>query len=192
MAVTVRGGSGAFPLPSGHASFGPQSASSTVGPLAGTTFRAPDNAFFYSVFTAPNFPGYAGVLLGGVPTVNLPATGTGFYSGPATGSVFNNGASYIANGTFTNNYNFGTNTGSFAVNNFDNRNFAGTVHGAGASYSGTLTGGGTSASGSTLAGPVVGKFYGPNAGDTGGAFSVQSIAGPPYSATAAFGGVRIR
>ena len=48
---------------------------------------------------------------------------TATYTGHAIGSVFNNGASYVAAGGFTGTYNFGTQTGTMAVNNFDGHNF---------------------------------------------------------------------
>jgi len=183
MSVVVNGGSGSFPLAPGNANFGPQGTTSTAGPLTGSSFLSPDKAVFYAAATSPNYPGAAGLLFGGLPSVTIPTAGIGSYSGTAAGSAFNNGSTRLASGTFTNTYNFGTNSGNFAVNNFDGRNFAGPVQGASGSYSGALAG-------NNLSGNVNGRFYGPVAADTGGSFAVRSTVGSPYSATAVFGGVR--
>ena len=128
-----------------------------------------------------------GFLSGGLPTVNLPTTGSGNFSGTVVGSVLNNGTSYVATGTFANNYNFGTNSGNFAVSNFDSRSFSGRVSGIPGStgYSGQVAG-------SNLAGGVNGAFYGNAASTTGGNFSVasQGATTSPYSAIGVFGGSR--
>jgi hypothetical protein len=118
---------------------------------------------------------------------SLASTGAiGSYSGAAVGSVFNNGANYLAAGGFTHTYNFGTQTGTLAITNFDGRNFGGTVYGTSGSpsYSGALTG-------TALSGATLGTFYGPGAIETGGSFSVQSTAGPSYLASGIFAGRQI-
>ena len=183
MSASVSIASGQFPLASGNAAVGPPSATSTVGQLNGNTFLAPDSSFFYAELTTPGGPGQVGYLFGGLPTVNLPTTGQGSYSGSVIGSVLNNGASYVATGAFTNNYNFGTNSGNFAVNNFDNnRSFSGSVNGSSGGYSGQVAG-------SNLTGSVRGAFYGNAASATGGTFSVtQQGNSLPYAATGVFGG----
>jgi hypothetical protein len=123
--------------------------------------------------------------IAGTPAVNIPTTGVGTYTGNALGSVFNNGASYLASGGFTNSYNFGTQTGTVAISNFDGRNFSGAVQAIGNGYYlGNL-------SGSGLAGQAVGQFYGPGAPETGGMFGVHSPAGvPTYLASGIFAGRR--
>ena len=123
--------------------------------------------------------------IAGIPAVNIPTTGVGTFTGNALGSVFNNGASYLASGGFTNSYNFGTQTGTVAISNFDGRNFAGTVQAIGNGlYQGSL-------SGSALTGQAIGQFYGAGAPETGGMFGVHSPAGvPTYLASGIFAGRR--
>jgi trimeric autotransporter adhesin len=109
---------------------------------------------------------------------------TGSYSGAAIGSVFNNGATYVAAGGFTQSYNFGTQTGTLQISNFDgNRNFGGTIVGVPgtANFAGAL-------SGSNLSGSAIGSFYGPGAAETGGSFAVQALSGTPYRASGIFAG----
>jgi trimeric autotransporter adhesin len=123
--------------------------------------------------------------IAGIPAVNIPTTGVGTFTGNALGSVFNNGASYLASGGFRNSYNFGTQTGTVAISNFDGRNFAGTVQAFGNGlYQGSV-------SGSGLTGQAIGQFYGPGAPETGGMFGVHSPAGvPTYLASGIFAGRR--
>ena len=110
---------------------------------------------------------------------------TANYSGHAIGSVFNNGASYVAAGGFAGTYNFGTQSGTMAVNNFDGRNFAVTgkapLTGANYTFAGAASG---------VQGTVNGTFYGPNAAETGGNFAFQTTAGPAYMASGIFAGKR--
>jgi hypothetical protein len=119
----------------------------------------------------------------------LPTSGSGTFTGNALGSVSNNGANYLAAGGFTNTYNFGTQTGTVAISNFDNRNFSGPVTAAAfagrtSSYAGNL-------SGSGVTGAVQGTFFGPGAAETGGNFAVQSLPGvPTYLASGIFAGKR--
>jgi hypothetical protein len=110
---------------------------------------------------------------------------TGTYTGHAIGSVFNNGQSYVAAGGFAGTYNFGTQTGTMAVNNFDNRSFAasGRAPLTGANYSF-----GVNSPGAT--GTINGTFYGPMAAETGGSFAVKTTVGPAYLASGIFAGKR--
>ena len=119
----------------------------------------------------------------GIPTVNTPTAGTGTYSGAAIGSVVNAGTSYMAAGGFTNTYNFGSNTGTVAINNFDGHNFSGTVAGSGGTYGGNIAG-----KGDYRQGMVTGSFYGPGAVETGGTFALQAMHGPSYIASGIFAG----
>jgi hypothetical protein len=105
---------------------------------------------------------------------------SGTYSGAAIGSVDNAGSRYVAAGGFLGTYNFGTHTGTWAVNNFDGHSFS-------ASGNGPLSGGNysfKSASGG-LTGAVNGSFYGPMAAETGGNFT---FTGPTYLASGIFAG----
>jgi hypothetical protein len=108
------------------------------------------------------------------------------YAGHAIGSVFNNGASYVAAGGFNATYNFGTQTGNFAINNFDGHTFAanGQVPLVGANYSFGVNQNG-------MQGAVNGAFYGPMAGNTGGNFAVQSTVGPAYMASGIYAGAKV-
>src|SRR5439155_26459596 len=93
---------------------------------------------------------------------------TGNYAGHAIGSVFNNGASYLAAGGFNGTYNFATQNGTFAISNFDGHTFAasGKAPLTGAAYTFSLAAPG-------VTGSVNGPFYraGANAAkETGGSF----------------------
>jgi trimeric autotransporter adhesin len=132
----------------------------------------------------------------GTPTVNLPTSGTGAYSGAAVGTVYNGGATYAAAGNFNASYDFGKQTGSVAINQFDGANYSATVKANGAGYSGNLSGArqfGTNGS-ATVSGPVNGSFYGPGAVETGGGFKLQTASGlqaasaPRYLASGIFAG----
>jgi hypothetical protein len=107
------------------------------------------------------------------------------YAGHSIGSVFNNGASYVAAGGFNANYNFGTQTGTFAINNFDGHSFSasGRVPLVGANYSFGVNQNG-------MQGAVNGAFYGPMAANTGGNFAVQSTVGPAYMASGIYAGAK--
>jgi hypothetical protein len=125
----------------------------------------------------------------GIPTIVLPTSGVGTFTGNALGSVFNNGASYLAAGGFTNTYDFGARAGTVAFSNFDGKNFGGQV--AAAAFSGRPSSYSGSLSGAGLTGAVQGTFFGPGAPETGGAFAVQSVAGSsPYLASGIFAGRR--
>ena len=90
--------------------------------------------------------------------------------------MFNNGQSYVAAGGFNGSYNFGTQTGTMAVTNFDGRNFAasGSAPLNGANYSFGVTSPGAT-------GTINGTFYGPMAAETGGSFAVKTTVGPACS-----------
>jgi trimeric autotransporter adhesin len=119
--------------------------------------------------------------IAGQPTVTMPTGGVGSYNGAAVGTVNSAGANYLAAGNFNNTYNFGNNTGTVTISNFDGRNFSGRVVGSGNIYSGSL-------SGTNLSGIALGGFYGPAAVETGGTFSVRSTTGASYLASGIFAG----
>lgn len=73
-------------------------------------------------------------------------TGTASYSGHIVGAVKNAGNYAIRAGTFNHSYNFGTNTGTFTVRNFDGVNYSGTTTSpvqANDFQAGAITGAGT-------------------------------------------------
>jgi hypothetical protein len=118
----------------------------------------------------------------GQPSVQVPASGTGTYTGALVGTVDNNGAIYLAAGGLAATYNFGSHTGSFGVNNFDGHSFTAAIPEASLSGSGyrfAFAAGG-------LAGNVNGSFYGPMAAETGGNFAFHTLSGLPYLASGIF------
>ncbi len=129
--------------------------------------------------------GHINFWVAGAPTVTMPTTGMGTYNGAAIGSVDNAGARYVAAGGFTGTYNFGTQSGTWAVNNFDGHSFSASGHPSvtGANYT-------FNSASSGIAGTVNGTFYGPMAAETGGNFSFQTTAGPTYLASGIFAGKR--
>jgi hypothetical protein len=129
--------------------------------------------------------GFINTWVAGMPTVTMPTSGMGTYTGAAVGTVFNNGNTYLAAGGFSHTYNFGNNTGTVAINNFDGVNYTASVSGVSNVYAGTLNGTGTNRSGI-----VAGTFFGPNAAETGGGFAVQAASGPRYIASGIFAGAR--
>jgi hypothetical protein len=126
---------------------------------------------------------YINTWVAGQPTMNLPPSGTGSYSGAAIGTVNNNGVAYLAAGGYSLNYNFGSNTGSVSISNFDNHtltsNSVGGGGGGGGAYAATIAGSGAN-------GSLVGQFYGPGAAETGGSFAVHQNSGPSYIASGIF------
>jgi trimeric autotransporter adhesin len=113
---------------------------------------------------------------------------TGNYSGHLIGTVFNNGAQYVAAGGLSATYTFATQMGSFSVNNYDGQSF--TVSGKA-----TTAAGGTQYSvpikaitqqGVPIAGGINGSFYGPMAANTGGNFAFHTVAGPTYLTSGIF------
>jgi hypothetical protein len=120
--------------------------------------------------------------LAGTPTVTMPTSGQGSYSGAAVGTVFNNGTSYLAAGQFQQTYNFGNNTGTVNISNFDGASYSANVTGSGRTFNGPLTGV------ANRTGSVNGGFFGPNAVETGCNFGIQSITGTPYIASGIFAG----
>ena len=69
--------------------------------------------------------------IAGMPTVTMPSGGVGTFSGAAVGTVFNNGAAYLAAGGFNEMYNFGSRTGSLNITNFDGASYTSAVSGSG-------------------------------------------------------------
>ena len=118
----------------------------------------------------------------GQPSVQVPTSGTGTFTGALVGTVNNNGAIYLAAGGLAATYNFGSQTGSFGVNNFDGHSFTAAIpegNLSGSSYRFAFTAGG-------VAGNVNGSFYGPMAAETGGNFAFHTLSGLPYLASGIF------
>jgi hypothetical protein len=128
------------------------------------------------------FPGSSIFLFAGVPTVNLPTVGTGSFSGTATGTVFNNGATYTSTGAFNQSYNFATQAGALSIANFDGATYTGNITGTGSAFSGTL--GGTPG----RTGSIGGNFFGSAAKEVGGTFAISGTSGPKYLAGGIFTG----
>jgi hypothetical protein len=138
--------------------------------------------------------GHINFWVAGVPTsvgdLNTLASqsATGTYSGAAIGSVFNGAtaSNYVAAGGFTGTYNFGPQTGTLTISNFDGNSFStGTrpvrLPLTGANYTFNVANPG-------LAGTINGSFFGPKAAETGGNFAVHSTLGPTYIASGIFAG----
>ena len=125
----------------------------------------------------------------GLPTVTLPTTGVGTFNGTAIATVNNNGANYLASGSVASSFNFGNNSGSFAINNLDGRSYTGGVSGSGRSPTFAGSFGGV-APNNNLFGEAFGSFYGPNATEMGGSFGISNSGGTPYLAAGVFGANR--
>ena len=182
-----------LPLAPGMANFGPPSATNSKGnPIVGVSYLSPDKSLFYGygndVGKGLGTPGgNTTFVFGGVPTVSLPTIGVGTYSGSAFGGVYNNGASYVATGSFNASWNFGSLSGSMMISNLDGKTFGGPIFGI-PSLSGQYLG---SLSGSGLIGAANGYFFGPFASTTGGFFVVVSALNPSsYHIVGVFGGPR--
>ncbi len=110
---------------------------------------------------------------------------TGSYAGNLFGTVFNNGAQYLASGGLTAVYHFGTGRGSFSVANYDGLSFTanGNIALSGPNYNFGLKAAG-------VAGAVSGSFYGPMAAETGGNFAFGKTVGSPYFTSGVFAAKR--
>lgn len=130
-----------------------------------------------------NFASYvAGTLTS---AVSLPMTGTATYSGHAFGNVLNGTSAYSAAGSYTNAWNFATQTGAVTIGNFDGATYTGTtaLTNGTVNFTGALSGAGRT-------GAVAGSFFdAPGAGGVakgqGGTFTVT---GTGYKAGGTFAG----
>ena len=67
-------------------------------------------------------------VAGELPTqVQIPSTGTASYLGHMTGTVNTSSATYLAVGTFRNDWNFGTRSGTVTITSFDSQNYSGSA-----------------------------------------------------------------
>jgi hypothetical protein len=126
---------------------------------------------------------YINTWVAGQPTVNMPTMGMGTFNGAAVGTVFNNGATYLAAGNFNQTYNFGSLTGTVNINNFDGASYMFGVTGSGRTFTSGVT-----PFPANRQGFVSGGFFGPGAIETGGSFNIQSTAGSRYIASGIFAG----
>ncbi|MDP3163191.1 MAG: FecR domain-containing protein [Reyranella sp.] len=130
-----------------------------------------------------NFASYvAGTLTS---AVSLPMTGTATYSGHAFGNVQNGTSAYLAAGSYTNAWNFASQTGAVTIGNFDGATYTGTT----ALTNGTVNFTGT-LSGASRTGAVAGSFFdAPGAGGVAkGQAGTFTVTGTGYKAGGTFMG----
>lgn len=119
------------------------------------------------------------------PQVQLPITGSATYSGHAFGNVQNGTQSYVAAGTYTNAWNFGSKTGSVTIGNFDGATYSGTT----ALTAGTVQFTGA-ISGAGRTGSVGGAFFASPTDPAKGQAGSFGVGGPGYKAGGTFAGQR--
>ncbi len=130
-----------------------------------------------------NFASFvAGTL---TPQVQLPNTGSATYSGHAFGNVQNGIKSYVAAGTYTNSWNFGSQTGNVTIGNFDGATYNGTT----ALTTGTVQFTGP-ISGAGRTGSVSGAFFASPTDPAKGQAGSFGISGTGYKAGGTFAGQR--
>ena len=114
------------------------------------------------------------------------------YTGHVIGSVFNNGAQYVAAGGLSGTYTFATQMGSFLVSNYDGQSF--TIKGklptnaSGTQYTATIST--TTNQKLPITGTFNGSFYGALAAETGGNFNFHTTVGPTYLTSGIFAAKR--
>lgn len=132
--------------------------------------------------------------------VNVPMVGTATYGGHVIGNVYKEvngvGNSYVAAGSFRNDWNFGTRQGAVAIDNFDGMNFSGgAISTNGRDFSGSFTQNGATPA---VAGELAGSFFVNPAAAAGtmpahmaGQFVMQNVANQPaYAAAGTFAAQR--
>ena len=113
---------------------------------------------------------------------------TGTYNGHMIGSVFNNGAQYVAAGGLSATYNFGTQIGSFPSTIMTGAASPRAVRRSSARAADPINFGITTVPG--ISGAFSGSFYGPMAAETGGNFAFKTTAGPTYMTSGIFAAKR--
>lgn len=125
-------------------------------------------------------------------TDELPTTGSGTFTGHAIGSVSaaagEGRAQYVAVGDMTMTFDFAARIGSLEIDNFDGRNFSGTMAGISGGPDRNLFGG--SLAGSGLEGTATGAFARGPEGPAQGVLGSFDVGGAGYSATGTFMGER--
>ncbi|MBR2819780.1 MAG: FecR domain-containing protein [Reyranella sp.] len=119
------------------------------------------------------------------PLSQLPNTGSATYSGHAFGNVRNGAQSYVAAGTYTNSWNFASQTGAVTIGNFDGATYNGTT----ALTAGTVQFTGPIA-GAGRTGSVSGAFFASPTDPAKGQGGSFGIHGPGYKAGGTFAGQR--
>jgi len=143
----------------------------------------PSTGYNLSVQDRLNLASYVAGNLTNV--VDLPKTGTATYTGHAVGNVVNGPNSYVAAGSYSNSWNFASQTGQARISNFDGATYTGTTtlrQGA-VNFTGPISSGAVSG---TLNGSFFRSATDPIAGQ-GGNFAVT---GPNYKAGGTFAGQR--
>jgi hypothetical protein len=147
-----------------------------------TTFASPvdnvdgDNDVTVKVTSAPYVVGSI------TQAVQMPQTGSATYSGFMTGNVWTGGSTVSSvTGSYSNTWNFASRAGTF-TGSFDGVSYSGTNTAVSGSGGVNFTG---SFSGGSRTGSLAGSFFGPNAQNQGGAFS---ITGTNYNAAGIFAG----
>ncbi len=115
--------------------------------------------------------------------VDLPRIGTATYTGHAVGNVANGASSYVAAGTYSNSWNFASQTGRVSIGNFDGATYTGTttLRQGTVNFNGPIAGAGRT-------GNLNGSFFSSPGDPTkyqGGNFGVS---GPNYKAGGIFAG----
>lgn len=119
------------------------------------------------------------------PLSQLPNTGSATYSGHAFGNVRNGAQSYVAAGTYTNSWNFASQTGAVTIGNFDGATYNGTT----ALTAGTVQFTGP-ISGAGRTGSVSGAFFASPTDPAKGQAGSFGVHGPGYKAGGTFAGQR--
>jgi len=117
-------------------------------------------------------------VAGDVPDIgSIPLSGTATYNGHAVGTVVNNGAIYVAGGSYSQSWNFATNSGSASITNFDGRSVTTSSLSAGnrRDFSGALIGAG-------LSGNLKGSFVQGGGDPVAEAMGQFSFSGTGYQA----------
>lgn len=115
------------------------------------------------------------------PALSLPSTGTATYSGHVIGSVVNGPNAYIAAGSYSNVWNFATQTGAVTIGNFDGATYTGNtaLSGGTANFTGALSGAGRT-------GAIAGSFFSSPTVPAKGQAGSFSVTGTNYKAGGTF------
>ena len=127
-----------------------------------------------------------GTYVAGIPSVQLPTTGTATYSGVMAGFAINNGQPMAATGSFQNVWNFGSRTGAF-TGTFDRQAYSGSTGATGGPGSTTFAG---TFNGGSRSGTLNGAFFSSPTDAAAYQAGNFSIRGSGYRAGGVFAGQR--
>ncbi|SJZ30428.1 FecR family protein [Enhydrobacter aerosaccus] len=116
--------------------------------------------------------------------VQMPNTGTATYVGDMVGNVRNGGASYVAVGGYTNQWNFATRTGAVSISNFDGTSYRGGTAMVGNTPQ--FTGGFAATNSTGRVGTLNGAFFNNGAVPAAGQAGSFGVTGPNYTAAGTF------